>query len=87
MTPKYKVVAENGFTFFFKREPDHPDLLHIFVRHLTTIDDALDTFFEAPAVWNPDNERFENYSETFGLYWAWLNQAEKKIMVITCFKL
>lgn len=86
MPPKYRVVRENGVTFYFKREPEFPDLLHIYVRHLTTIDDALDTFFDAPAVWNPLHARFENYGETLGLYWAWIDEAERKVMVITCFK-
>ncbi len=45
MSRKYKTVEEQGLRFVFAYDDDAPDLLHIYVRHLTSIDDALDTFF------------------------------------------
>lgn len=84
---KFESVRENGITFLFKYEPDSPELLHIYVRHLTTIDDALDVYFSTEAVFNSKKKRYENYSETHGIYWFWLNEKDKKVIVITCFKL
>jgi L-amino acid N-acyltransferase YncA len=87
MARRYLVVEEQGITFFFKREPDHPELLHIHARHLTTIDDALDTYFDAVPTWNLRRQRFENRTATHGLYWVWLNEADRTVMIITCFGL
>lgn len=33
-----------------------------------------------------DSGRYENYSETHGIYWFWLNEFDK-VMMITCFKI
>lgn len=82
---KFKRVKENGITFLFKYEANQPDLLHIYVRHLTSIDDALDVYFTTKPKWNDVRKRFENYSDTHGIYWFWLDE-NKKVMMITCFK-
>lgn len=84
---QYKQVEESGIRFVFKYDDDAPDLLHIYARHLTTIDDALDTFFDGSGeVWNEERRRFETYSETHGLFWFWLEE-EHVVMVISCFRL
>lgn len=83
---KFKRVREEGITFLFKYEEDAPELLHIYVRHLTTVDDALDVYFKTTPKWNEERNRYENYSETHGIYWFWLNEFDK-IMIITCFKI
>ena len=31
--------------------------------------DALDVYFSTEAVFNPKNKKYENYSETHGIYW------------------
>ena len=84
---RYKRVRENGITFVFKYDDDDPSLLHIFARHLTSIDDALDVFFDAGAAeaWNDLHRRYERQSATHGLYWFWLDEAGRVVMVITCF--
>jgi hypothetical protein len=86
---RYKRVRENGVVFVFKFDDDAPDLLHIFARHLTTIDDALDVFFDPAASEgrNPTHDRFERYNATHGLFWFWLDKPGKVVMVITCFTL
>ncbi len=87
MVPKYKRVRENGVTFVFKYDDDAPDLLHIYARHLTSIDDALDVYFD-PAVshtLNTQFDRHESSNATHGLFWFWLDQPKKVLMVITCF--
>lgn len=84
---KFEAVEENGITFLFKYDEDAPDLLHIYARHLTTIDDALNVYFNTKPKWNKKHNRYENYSDTHGIYWFWLNEANKKVIVITCFNL
>jgi hypothetical protein len=85
--PKYRRVREQGTVFVFKMDDDAPDLLHIYARHLTSIDDALDVWFDDAAVelHNPVHDRFERTNTTHGLYWFWLDQPGKVVMVITCF--
>lgn len=83
---KYEVIEEEGITFYFKYDSVDPSILHIYARHLTTIDDALDVFFSTTPTWNERNKRFENLSETHGLYWFWRNEKKKEVTVITCFR-
>ena len=83
---KYKVLKVRGITFVFKFDEDDPEILHIFARHLTSIDDALDVFFGTTPTWNLNRQRYENLSETHGLYWFWLDEPKKKVMIISCFR-
>jgi len=83
---RYKQVEEEGIRFIFKYDDDAPDLLHIYARHLTSIDDALDTFFEGEREsWNEERSRFETYSATHGLFWFWIEQ-DRVVMVVSCFR-
>ena len=83
----YKNVEFQGVRFVFKYDDDAPDLLHIFARHLTGIDDAIDTFFQAEReTWNEERSRFETYSTTHGLFWFWIEE-DRTVMVISCFRL
>jgi hypothetical protein len=84
---RYKRVEENGIQFVFKYDDEAPELLHIYVRHLTSVDDALDVFFSpSPRNWNAERSRFETETETHGLYWFWIDK-DKVVMVVSCFKL
>jgi len=65
---KYKTVEEQGLRFVFAYDDDAPDLLHIYVRHLTSVDDALDTFFNGQTHWNEGHKRFETYTDACGLF-------------------
>ncbi len=85
--PGYKTVREAGFTFLFRYDQVDPTLLHIYARHLTSIDDALDVYFDTRPVWNEQFRRFENYSTTHGLFWFWRNEAKKEVVIITCFRI
>jgi hypothetical protein len=82
---RYRQVEEDGIRFVFKYDESAPELLHIFVRYLTSIDDALDTYFGGGTVWNEARERFETRSETHGLSWFWLEPGHA-VMVILCFR-
>jgi hypothetical protein len=84
----YKRVREQGIIFYFKYDDLYHDLLHIYARHLTEIDDALDVFFD-PArqdTCNQERQRWESQSTSRMLYWTWLEEG-KKVLVITCFTL
>ncbi len=86
MGRKYKNVEERGIRFVFAYDDDAPEFLHIYVRHLTTIDDALDTFFNGQTKRNEGQQRFETFTDTHGLFWFWI-EPEKVVMVISCFRL
>jgi hypothetical protein len=85
--PKYEHVHEIGYRFVFKRDEADPELLHIYARHLATIDDALDVFFSTDASWNEEFHRWENRSDTHGLYWFWIDRRCKIVMIVSCFGL
>ncbi len=84
--PVYERIRCNEFTFVFKYDEDNPEMLHIFARHSTTPDEAIQLFFTEDAVWHEERERFENHSQTHGLYWFWRDEDKKVVMVISCFK-
>lgn len=76
---KWKVITKNNITFFFKYDESAPELLHIYVRHLATIGQALWVWFNGITVRNEKHKRFETKTETHCLYWTWLNEEEKKL--------
>ncbi|MEZ0369205.1 MAG: hypothetical protein ACAI44_08990 [Candidatus Sericytochromatia bacterium] len=49
---KYTVKRSNHHIFFFRHNPGAPDLLHIYVRHLTNEADAIAAFFTGVTSWN-----------------------------------
>ncbi len=91
MARRFKKVRDRGHGFVFKYDADDPTILHNFARHLTTEQDAIDTFVDAQAsasrIWNEECQRFEQHSTTHGLYWFWLDEAGRDVMVISCFRL
>ncbi len=69
--------ARSGVTFVFAYDPDAPDLLHIYARHVTTPADAIRTFRQRSSdntTWNAGRRRFETISPTHGLLWYWLRE-------------
>ena len=83
----YEVVISSGFTFFFRYDQVDPTILHIYARHLTSIDDALEVFFTSKPIRNRQFRRYENYSKTHGLYWFWRRRSKREIIIITCFRI
>ena len=81
----YKRLKANGYTFVFKYEDDHPDLLHIYARHRKEPDDAIYIFFNGVAAWNTTYERFETTLDGEGLFWFWIDKPGKVVMVVSCF--
>jgi hypothetical protein len=64
--PRWKHVRADGIVFVFGYDPADASVLHIFARHLTTVDDALRVWFDPDAEeeWNAKCERFETRSDT-----------------------
>jgi hypothetical protein len=87
LPPKFRRVRENGITFVFKYDDTDPSIVHIFARHLTSIDDALDVYFDEAATqtYSDRHARFERFNATHGLFWFWIDEPGKVVMVITCF--
>lgn len=81
----FTIERYNNYTFYFKHEPELPELLHIYVRHLTNTTDAISTFFLGTVRWNKKRNRFETTSNSHCLYWTWLDEKNLKILIITCF--
>lgn len=77
-----------GTTFRFAYDPEAPELLHIFARHMTTTADAVGIFFDpnAEQEYNEGFERFERRTATHELYWFWIDKDRQLVMVISCFK-
>jgi hypothetical protein len=78
---------DSGIVFVFAYDRTHPELLHIWARHLVSPSTAIDTFFEGgrDTTWNERRQRYETYSIDHGLYWFWLDP-ERAVMVISCFR-
>jgi len=74
-----------GIDFVFKTDPDDPEMLHIYARHLTTVQDAMTTFREGETLWDATHRRFETYTASHGLYWFWLEPGVR-VMVVSCFR-
>jgi hypothetical protein len=81
----YKRLKARGITFVFKYEPDNPDLLHIYVRHLKEPDDAIEIFFQGEKRWNVEQDLWESQLGNERMWWFWINEADRVVMVVTCF--
>ncbi len=61
-------------------------MLHVTLRHDTTPEDAIRTFFEGEEKsWDEARQRFESATETHGLYWT-RHPHDDSVIVITCFE-
>jgi len=83
--PRYTQVRADGFVFLFAHDNDAPELLHIYARHLTTIEDALRVWFDSGVedVWDEEHNRFEVQNDTHLLLWNWLTVGER-VLIISC---
>lgn len=76
----------SGIRFVFKRDSVDPELLHFFVRHATSPEEAIETFFATEPRWNEKRQRFETYAAAHGVFWYWI-EPRRVVMVVSCFKL
>jgi hypothetical protein len=82
---KFDKYFSKGIEFYFKYDDVAPELLHIYARHLTTPSEAIETYFHGKTTWNERYKRFETVSATHGLFWLWLDE-NSKVLVISCFR-
>ena len=84
---KYKVIHYKDYTFVFKYEENmKEEMLHIWVRHTTEPKDVVKAFLEGDTTWNQKNKRFETTSQKHTVFWFWMDEEKKKVMIITCFR-
>jgi len=81
----YRRLKANGITFVFKYETDHPELLHIYVRHLKEPDDAIDIFFNGLTTWNAKQDLWETSLEGETVWWFWIDEVKQVVMIVSCF--
>ena len=63
-----------------------PELLHITLRHGTTPEDAIRTFFEGTiSAQSESRARFETAAATHRLYWT-RHAHDQSVIVISCFE-
>ena len=82
----YERIEEQGFTFLFKIHPG-TDMLHTYVRHLTTPEDAFAVFFDEslPDDWDEQHQRYEMQSRTHILTFKVLDNGA--IVILSCMRI
>lgn len=81
----YKRVRAKGITFVFKYEPDYPDILHIFARHLKKPDDAIHVYLSGTPKWKAEQQLWETRLNDEVVWWFWIDQGKSIVMVVSCF--
>jgi len=82
----YERIEEQGFTFLFKIH-EGTDMLHTYVRHLTTPEDAFEVFFDESLVeeWIEQYQRYEMRSRTHILTFKVLRDGA--IVILSCMRI
>jgi hypothetical protein len=79
------IIEAGGERFRFYYDVEHPEVLHITLRHGTSPEDAIRTFFEGwTRRWDNARARFETVTGTHGLYWT-RHGSDQSVIVISCF--
>lgn len=80
------IIEAGGERFRFYFDQNHPLVLHIALRHGTSPDDAIRTFFSgAPTVINETYSRFETLTDMHGIYWT-RHAFDQSVIIISCFR-
>ena len=80
------IIEAGGERFRFYYDLEVPEALHVTLRHGTTPEDAIQTFFEGEhQLRNEERQRFETMSDTLGLYWT-RHPHDGSVIVISCFE-
>lgn len=80
------IIEAGGERFRFYYDADDPETLHITLRHGTSPEDAVRTFFEGEAQpWDQARSRFVTVTDTHGLYWT-RHAHDQSVIVIACFE-
>lgn len=83
MRRDYDEYTARGVTFRFYQQRG-TEVLHITARHGTLPVDAMDTYFDGTPVWNEEFRRYETRTGHHTLYWAWLYETTRTVVIITC---
>jgi hypothetical protein len=75
----------SDFRFRFYYDLERPEELHVNVRHGTSLEEVIQTYFDGEGVWNAEHKRFETATGTHVLYWA-RHPIDGSVLVITCFR-
>ena len=80
------IIEAGGERFRFYYDVEVPEVLHIALRHGTTPEDAVRTFFVGEqGPWDGERQRFETATDSHGLYWT-RHPHDGSVIVITCFQ-
>ncbi len=80
------IIEAGGERFRFYYDLEVPEVLHITLRHGTTPEDAIRTFFDGEEdSWDEARQRFGSATETHGLYWT-RHAHDDSVVVISCFE-
>lgn len=81
---KALIIEAYGERFRFYYDLEHPEVLHITLRHGTTTGDAIRTFFGGEtAAWDEVHSRFETVTGTHGIYWT-RHPQDQSVIIISC---
>lgn len=80
------IVEANGERFRFYYDLEDPRILHITLKHGTTLEDAVRTFFEGEtSPWDDAHSRFETLAATHSIYWT-RHPHDQSVIIISCFE-
>ena len=80
------IVEANGEHFRFYYDREHPEVLHITLRHETTPEDAIRIFFVGETTARDEaRSRFETQTDTHAIYWT-RHSFDQSVIIISCFK-
>jgi hypothetical protein len=77
-------IEAGGHIFVFSWDKIAPELLHIYARHMTQPEDAIDVFFKGKRCWNEQHARWHSEFEGLELLWFWINKKRRIVQVISC---
>jgi len=78
-------VSEQGIEFHFFYAKGSTIELHITARHGTTVDDAIETYFNGISEYDSEHRRFVTMTAMRTLFWNWI-EPDRVLYVITCIK-
>jgi hypothetical protein len=80
------LIEARGERFRFYYDRQNPAILHITLRHGTTPEDAVRTFFGGEAQpWDESHDRFMTLSPSHGIYWT-RHAHDQSVIILSCFK-
>jgi len=80
---EYYDDRESGLRIAFRTDRDAPELLHIWARHTTTVEDAITCVLEGTTTFNFNRRRFDSVNQTHLVTWL---IGTRQIIVLTCIR-